>query len=289
MVKMVITDLDGTLLQDNKTVHERDYKTLHDLAKKGIVRVAATGRSLHLVENVLQKEFPFDYIIFSNGSGLCEWKSKRILLKKFLPGPKVNEIARKLETLNVSFMLHRPIPNNHYFKYFNGQQQTIDFLKRIDRYGEFCEPINGEGLESFGDACQFLLILPGDMYLFHKIKSLLDGVRVIRTTSPIDGDSLWMEIYNSDVNKGLTAKWLCNYLNIPEKQTLGVGNDYNDIDLLNFTKHSFVLENAPDLLKKDYPVVSANYNCGFTDAVQQVIDDHLSNHFRDNNAERTCR
>jgi hypothetical protein len=45
-----------------------------------------------------------------------------------------------------------------------------------------------------------------------------------------------------------------------------VGNDYNDLDLLEWAAHSFVVENAPDDMKNRFETVSSNNNGGVAEA-----------------------
>ena len=63
-VKMVVTDLDGTLLQSDQSISATDQNTLERLGSLGLCRVAATGRNLYKVRLVLNQESPFDYVSF---------------------------------------------------------------------------------------------------------------------------------------------------------------------------------------------------------------------------------
>jgi hydroxymethylpyrimidine pyrophosphatase-like HAD family hydrolase len=97
---------------------------------------------------------------------------------------------------------------------------------------------------------------------------------VIRSTSPLDGKSIWIEIFPKTVSKGLAAAWLCQRLGCDPANVIGIGNDYNDIDLLNWTQHSFVVENAPYELKQKFQITESNVNSGFTKVVQKKIFNH---------------
>ena len=64
-IELVASDLDGTLLNMDKTVSADDFSTLNSLGDKNIYRVIATGRTLFSLKEVITKDFPIDYIIFS--------------------------------------------------------------------------------------------------------------------------------------------------------------------------------------------------------------------------------
>ena len=65
-LKMVVTDLDGTLLQNDHSISKEDLETLLLLGELGICRVAATGRNLYKVRLALKPADPFDYVICSS-------------------------------------------------------------------------------------------------------------------------------------------------------------------------------------------------------------------------------
>ena len=81
---MVVTDLDGTLLNDRRKVSREEYSTLLELGRREIPRVIATGRSLFSVSKVLPDDFPVDYLIFSSGAGCLEWKKRELLFLTIL-------------------------------------------------------------------------------------------------------------------------------------------------------------------------------------------------------------
>ena len=63
--KMIVTDLDGTLLNSEGQVSNRNYETLNKLKDLGHLRVIATGRSLFSTKKILTLDFPFDHLISS--------------------------------------------------------------------------------------------------------------------------------------------------------------------------------------------------------------------------------
>ncbi len=66
-----------------------------------------------------------------------------------------------------------------------------------------------------------------------------------------------------EILKGNGVKHICNLLDINYTNTIGIGNDYNDLDLLDFTEHSFITENAPAEINKLYKSAPSNENDAF--------------------------
>lgn len=265
---MVVTDLDGTLLNPQQQISDEDVQSLKLLGDNKVYRVIATGRSIYSLNKVIPTDFPIDYLIFSSGSGILNWNTKEILHAQSLNSDEVVIIARFLTKMNIDFMIQKPIPDNHHFVYHQTGDENPDFFHRIKIYEQFARPLTSD-LKEFGDACQFVAIIPKDVSIYEIIKNKLSQFKVIRTTSPFDGNSIWIEIFPKAVSKGAAAAWLCQRLGCDPTAVVGIGNDYNDIDLLNWTQHSIIVANAPQELKQKFEITDSNINSGFTKAVQK--------------------
>lgn len=266
---MVITDLDGTLLNPDQGVSQQDYETLEELGRDGDIRVIATGRSPFSFQKVIPRDFPIDYLVFSSGSGIMDWKTGEILETHTLDAATVEGLVHLFLRENVSFKVLLPAPLNHHFIYFRNNKHHPDFEQRMEYYRGFEQAIQLDP-PNFHEASQLLIILDHQVSEFNRLSALCHGVKVIRATSPIDHTSIWMEVFHPGVSKGHACASLCRRLNIPAEHTLAVGNDYNDLDLLDFAGQSFVVENAPEDLISRYSVVRSNRNSGFSDAVSRM-------------------
>jgi hypothetical protein len=269
--KIVITDLDGTLLNNNREVSLTDMKSLYWLGENNIVRVIATGRNFFSALKALKDNFPIDYLIFSSGAGIFDWKRKKLIHSQFLPENEVSQISQILINHEIDFMIHEMVPENHKFLFHRTNKKNPDFERRIDVYKEFAVELN-PGKEKFDHASQILAVFPNDISLFDEIKNKFNDIKIIRTTSPLDGDSIWMEIFPETVSKGHGIEWLCKKIKIAQSETISVGNDYNDIDMLEYTAEKYVVSNAPDDLKERFPVCNSNQQNGFTSALDLYFD-----------------
>lgn len=263
---MVITDLDGTLLNSDQQVSKRDFDSFIELGRKGITRVIATGRSPYSFSKVISDDFPIDYLVFSSGAGIMNWLSREILISYTLEAEKVHELVSVFKRENIAFKVLDPAPENHKYIFFKNGNAHADFEKRMILYRGHEKEISFDP-PNYGSASQFLIILPKDVIEFNRLSALCKGVKIIRATSPLDHNSIWMEVFHPAVSKGNACNYLCNHLEINVKNTLAVGNDYNDIDLLQFAAMSFVVENTPDDIKQSYQRVASHNEDGFTHAL----------------------
>ena len=238
-----------------------------------IVRVIATGRSLYSLNRAVDSSLPIDYIIFSTGAGVIKYPEGDLLRKVDLDPDAVRSTIKTLMEEKLNFMVHRPIPDNHEFAYWSFRTDKTDFFRRIELYKECSWPLDGD-YDGFGAAAQLLAVVPKSRVtdLLDSLRNKLPQLTIIRTTSPLDGKSTWIEFFHPEVSKSHAADWLAAQLGIHRENTLSVGNDYNDLDLLEWADRRFVVDNAPQDLKNRFPVVSSNNHCGVTEAVNKWLD-----------------
>ena len=265
---MVIMDLDGTILPRNGEIDERDLEVIDMLEKEKVCRVIATGRSVFSFIRALGNDFPIDYLIFSSGAGILDWKTKELFYSRNLQSDETQEIAKKLWSEKLSFALHEPIPDNHKYLYADIDNTTPDFYYRNELYSQYAKPLENPEAE-FGEACQFLIISKHNSGVHEMVKQMFPGYHVERTTSPLDGKSIWTEIFPRGISKGSGSLFLANKLNISLPDIMAVGNDYNDITMLDWAENSFIVSNSADELCKKYEVVGDDEKTGLYEAINR--------------------
>ena len=163
-----------------------------------------------------------------------------------------------------------PPQAGHYFENDPGEGwENSDFQARISLYRKFCRPMSkGEGTE-FGESTEILAIIPPCFghEVANQVQQVLKTFSVIKATSPLDGKSMWIEVFPSQVSKSQSVAWLSSQLGVDRKNVVSIGNDYNDLDLLEWSGQGYVVDNAPKDVKKAFQAVRSNNRCG----VAQVI------------------
>jgi Cof subfamily protein (haloacid dehalogenase superfamily) len=267
---VVATDFDGTLLRSDHTVSDRSRDTLEMLGDKNILRVIATGRSYYSLKKVLEADLPIDYLIVASGAGIYCNKSKQLIYQTNLSREETEFIGNKLLTLGCDFMVHHPLPDNHKFHFYKHSSNNIDYKKRFEIYKEHAFPL--EELSDLPDtSSQFLIVDPPGANTYDKITSLLSGFTIIKTTSPLDFDSTWIEIFPLHTDKGKTLKILTKSYNLGAGDVLSVGNDFNDVHMLRWTGESRIVANAHNDLRNEFINVSSNDKEGFSEAVEDWL------------------
>jgi hydroxymethylpyrimidine pyrophosphatase-like HAD family hydrolase len=267
---MVVTDLDGTLLDSRHGLGVENRRTLEELGRRGIIRVVSTGRSLFSALAALPPDTPIDYLCHSSGAGIVSWPAREALRVINMAAADAAALTLELLARDVDFMLHFAIPDNHHFYAHRTGRANADFERRLARYSAYSNALSLP-LSDPRAMSQALVIEPPPGPGRHAELALaLPGFQVIRTTSPLDGASTWVEIFPLGVNKAAAARWLRASWH-GEFECVAVGNDYNDLDLLDWADRAFVVGNAPAELCARYATVASNDEAGFSEAVRLAL------------------
>ena len=266
--RIVATDVDGTLFRSDRTVSDADLNTLVDLHEHGVCTVLATGRSIWSFTNLAGSDFPVDYLVFSCGAGVMDWRHKEVIYKTGIDSAGIQRVKAYLTALDADYCIHDEIPQNHCFFPYRSGKVNPDFEKRVATYLPFEKKV-----DDITFATQILAIFPGadHQQLISDADRALAGFRVIRSTSPVDNSSLWMEIFQKGVSKATGIGKIAEKLNISRQDIMAVGNDYNDVDMLSWAGQGFMTDNGPDELKAQYINVPSNNENGFSKAVEKWL------------------
>nr|WP_319401232.1 HAD family hydrolase [uncultured Carboxylicivirga sp.] len=253
MIKLLATDLDGTIHTRNNGFNIEDIEALGELGEQNICRVIATGRTFQSALSVIPENFPIDYLVFSSGAGIYDWKNKTLLKTINLGFSEALNVTEILNSFDIEYTVHHPIPDNHIFFHSISSDPHPDFERYIDFNQTHAIPEEKELPNE--DYSQVLAFIP-EMHVFNEIKQNFNGIKTIRATSPIDGESIWMECFHKDVSKANGILFISEIKGIQDEDVVVIGNDYNDLDMLRHFESAFVVSNAPEELKKEFTVLN---------------------------------
>ncbi len=268
MVRLLATDLDGTIFTREEGFRQEDIDALQRLGRIGVIRVIATGRTFNSVIEIIPAGFPIDYLVFSSGAGVFDWKSKQILQVKHLGVEKSKEIIPILTDQRINFTLHWPIPENHCFYYSEAECNHDDFSRYLSHYEKYAYSI--EASLPHKNYTQVLAFLP-DVNTYEYLTERVEDIKTVRATSPIDGKSVWMEFFHKGVSKAEGLRFVCKLEKIDDDDVVVLGNDFNDIDMLEAYEAAYVVSDAPAELKSRFTVVASAYDGALKDVAEKIL------------------
>ncbi len=178
----------------------------------------------------------------------------------------VVRITAILDRRGEDYCILNPIPDNHYFAWKRNRPaaENPDFNERRNLYSDWEREYDGRA----ADACQILVIRPGGMDSERSEAALeeeLAAWSTFKSASPLDSSSIWFEVFPFGVNKGGALALRCSEHNVPANRVMALGNDYNDVSMFAWAGRPRVVPNAPEPLRREYPVRS------FEEAAGEVI------------------
>lgn len=256
MIKLIAIDLDDTLLTDDKVITDRNKEALHYAHKKGIKVVLCTGRP-YLAMKDLVTEIGLtsvdDYIITYNGAQVRRAASGEVVVENILTKADVvawyevlMAINLPLDAIDARYILE-PVnypegyPSFYSERVSNLETQTVDFASLADdhKINKMVICIDPEHLDR-----QLALIDPNFMSKYSTFKS--------RT--------FLFEIVAKGVNKGNTLKRLGEELTISPEEMLTIGDQENDLAMIELAGIGVAMGNAVDSVKNAADYITADNN-----------------------------
>lgn len=237
MIKLIASDMDGTLLNSKGELPKDFYEVLNKLHEAGVIFAAASGRQYHTLVDNFNKGKDKILFIAENGA-VAMYKDKEIYSKALDRSTvfKIIDDARKIEGCDIVLCGK----NSAYV-----ESRTDNFYENTRKY--YHRNILVNSFEEVED--EFLKVA-----LFNK-----DGSQhTYEAMEPIWGKNLkviisgpkWVDVGRNDVDKGTTLKHVQEKLNFDYAETMVFGDYFNDISLLESAYYSYVMKNAPEKMKK---------------------------------------
>lgn len=270
-IKLILLDLDGTLLTTDKKISPANYAALEQAAAKGIQIVPCTGRFYDGMPEEVRK-LPFlRYAITINGAEIYDAKECKSLYSALISPEKADEVFSLMDTLPVI-----------YDCYQDGRGwMDRTFYDMTDLYGmgdvrpewirKMRTPVDDfRGMiRSRNRGIQKTQMFLRDMELRARLLAELPQQfpELIITTSLVNN----IEINSSNAHKGAALLELCRQLNIDPAETMAFGDGLNDITMLQTAAVGVAMGNAAQPVKDvaDF-ITDTNDNDGVAKAVQHL-------------------
>ena len=260
MIKLIATDMDGTLLDEDKKLPSEFFGILNRLKEKGIAFVIASGRSyVTLYENFRPKSDTLDFICDNGAFVIVDGGITNL---DIIEKSRVKEIIQACNDMKNVRILLCGVKGTYHISFdeeFNGHIQSYYINRRVM-----------ENLMDVKDDIFKVAIcdLEGPQNNSFPALTKLFGEELALQIS----GSVWMDVMNKGVNKGAALEKIQKKLGITPEETMAFGDFYNDIDLLRKAKYSFVMENAnEDMFQYGNFRAKSNAEHGVIKAIEEYI------------------
>lgn len=255
--KILFTDLDGTLLDCNKSISKYTFETLKKWTMAGHYLVLCSGRDITSVNKVLS-DLKLDtldnvYTIGFNGGLIYDPKNKVSIFNKTLNIEDVDYISNKAKEYGLYLQTY---DDTHHIVPYDGEE-TQYYARVIKTPYTVSEDIT-KGLNTNPYKC--LVIELNDLEKMDRFKNDMTPWANSKNISLLYSNPNYLEIIPSDSGKGMAVKWLCSYLNIEGLISVAAGDEQNDLSMLEASDIAIAMLNGIDLLKDMATTISEDDN-----------------------------
>ncbi len=267
-IKLVASDLDGTLFTDEKTISDEARRTLEEIAEKRILFIPCTGRAFASIPELVRTLPGVQYMIVSNGSAVYRAEDgvrvygstlSTDTIDRILSLPFHEEMTFEVQIQGESYTEQRYIDDP---ARFGATGFGVSYIRKT-RHGVADLRVFAEEHKTEIDEMIFVSARKEQRVSFHE--ALLNFVPDIRITSSVPN---LIEVGHVDADKGKTLGRFMQMNGIAMDEAMAFGDAGNDISMLTAVRYGFAMANATDECKAAAYAVAEENNA---DGVAKMI------------------
>ncbi|ADQ80243.1 Cof-like hydrolase [Paludibacter propionicigenes WB4] len=262
--KMLVLDLDDTLLRDDHSISSRNKKLLTEAQEKGVKVVLASGRPtqamLQYAEELQLASFD-SYLISFNGAVVTSMKNNEILFQKNLTRDEIHSLYDFSITNNVHIITYsnKGIVSETDSEYIDVELNLTGIPHH--KVPSFKSEITGSAVKC---------ILLEDPSFLRQVEKKLKAERT--DLSVARSKPFFLEVMPHGIDKAASIDFLAKKLDIEQHEVIAVGNAGNDLSMIQYAGLGVWVDNVtPELRHEADVIVASNNNDGVAEVVERFI------------------
>jgi len=260
MMKLIVTDIDGTLLDNNSNLSDLNKKAILESRRRGIEVILATGKSILSVLYLIKLFSLRLPQITLNGAVITDKNLEIISAIKIEPLYYLKAI-KTIKKKGYSPLVALVNGEIFYEKY----HPDMEHIMKVEQIIIKTEDIETEYFSS--NAANIHIAIretdPLDSYLRKKFSGKINFIR---------SGKYFFDMLNPDASKGKALAFLLKTLNIKKDEVVVFGDSYNDLSMFKESGLNIAVRNSyPEVLKQADIITDENYSSGLGKAIYKYI------------------
>ncbi|MGA7078186.1 MAG: Cof-type HAD-IIB family hydrolase [Terriglobales bacterium] len=277
-LRLIAIDIDGTLLSPEFKISDTDLATLRRAHSHGIEIILVTGRR-HTFALPIAQQLGFDLWLISSNGAITRSLAGETFHRDLLPEPTCRKLVHVMQEFRGQTVLTFDGIS------LDGNDAGTIVIERLDqlegsiqrwleknmKYIQFVVPIEN-ALTT--DPVQAMFCGPiADMQRALQVLGTCGlPITVLRTEYP-GRDLSIVDVLNTGCSKGHALERWANFRQITREQVMAIGDNYNDIEMLAFAGHPFIMGNASEELRgRGWKLTRSNGESGVSAAIEHLLD-----------------
>ncbi|WP_339000978.1 Cof-type HAD-IIB family hydrolase [Fusobacterium animalis] len=241
-MKLVVSDLDGTLLNDDSEVSNETIQAIKKLKDNGVEFAIATGRSFNSANKIRKKIGLEIYLICNNGANIYN-KDGKMIKNNIMPADLIRKIVKFLTDNNIGYFGYDGTGENFYVP----ENMEIDPILLKEHIPHYIR--NLEDIEKL-PALEKILIIEENPERIYEIKDLMDKNFGNELEIVISADDC-LDLNIKGCSKKGGVECISKELKINPKEIMAFGDSGNDYKMLKYVGHPVAMKDS-FMAKRDF-------------------------------------
>jgi hydroxymethylpyrimidine pyrophosphatase-like HAD family hydrolase len=273
-IRLIALDLDGTLINSRWEVSQKDIDALSAAVARGIQIVVVTGRRPRAAAPYVAR-LPFPVTMITSNGALVRTQAGEVVHQNFLPRQIALEVLSAVESFRPYTVAVFNVPARGQVVMQEGAvpEGPIGWYLRTSQDHLLLVPNLEEAVTS--DPVQ--IMIGGPPACIERAEALLRPAKVssqvqITWTKYPERNVYIMDIMNRGCCKGEALKFWAAYCNIPATDVMALGDNFNDLEMLEFAGLPVVMGNHIDgLHRKGWAITNPCDESGVASAIEKYV------------------
>lgn len=261
MIKLIASDLDGTLLDPDGNLPQGTFRTIEKLYHNGILFCAASGRQLTALERMFEPVADKILLMAENGA-IVAYQGDILCCNTIA----ASDVLRAINAIGKIGGAHALLCTPECAYYRDTAQPFLDLVRASYISNEQADLVT---IAREKRVCKIAVYddLGPDSNSMQRLPKELPELRVIQSGGN------WLDISEKDSNKGCAMRFIREKLGLQPEECAAFGDHMNDYEMLLECGYPYVTGNAyPPLKKLVGKTIGSNAEHGVVDAMQTIAD-----------------
>ncbi len=259
-VKLVVTDMDGTLLNSKGEVSKRFLNLYQELSSLGVHFIAASGRQYFSIGSKLENIKNEITIIAENG-GLIVENENELHVKSITP-TDINTFVKELRKIKGVYIILCG-KNTAYIE--NNDANFIAMFNEYYHKYKIVDDLTTVSNDTFLKIASFHFD-NSETHIYPHLKTFESKFQI-----KVSGQN-WLDISHPQANKGVALKFIQDKMHINASETMVFGDYNNDLEMLRLGHFSYAMQNAhPNVKAIANFETSSNNDFGVENVLEELL------------------